>query len=88
MQLPPIAATTIGSFPRPNWLAQPDRARVIFRHRRARFLRARRLQRCLSTHPTSESGFHIKYIDLDEQKVFDPTPAIQLIKETLGELGK
>jgi len=31
MQLPPIAATTIGSFPRPNWLAQPDRARVIFR---------------------------------------------------------
>ncbi len=31
MQLPAIAATTIGSFPRPNWLAQPDRARVIFR---------------------------------------------------------
>jgi len=31
MQLPPIAATTIGSFPRPSWLAQPDRARVIFR---------------------------------------------------------
>jgi len=31
MNLPPIAATTIGSFPRPNWLAQPDRARVIFR---------------------------------------------------------
>ncbi len=30
----------------------------------------------------------VKYIDLDEQKVFDPTPAIQLIKETLGELGK
>jgi 5-methyltetrahydropteroyltriglutamate--homocysteine methyltransferase len=31
MQLPPIAATTIGSFPRPNWLAQNDRARAIFR---------------------------------------------------------
>jgi iron(III) transport system substrate-binding protein len=30
----------------------------------------------------------IKYIDLDEQKVFDATPAIQLIKDTLGELGK
>lgn len=30
----------------------------------------------------------VKYIDLDEQKAFDPTPAIQLIKETLGEIGK
>ena len=30
----------------------------------------------------------VKYIDLDEQRVFDPTPAIQLIKETLGEIGK
>ncbi|HSQ12832.1 MAG TPA: hypothetical protein VLM90_07435, partial [Candidatus Deferrimicrobium sp.] len=30
----------------------------------------------------------VKYIDLDEQKVFDPSPAIQLIKETLGEIGK
>ena len=30
----------------------------------------------------------VKYIDLDEQKVFDPSPAIQLIKETLGEAGK
>ena len=31
MQLPPIAATTIGSFPRPAWLAQTDRSRAIFR---------------------------------------------------------
>jgi len=30
----------------------------------------------------------VKYIDLDEQKVFDPSPAIQLIKDTLGEIGK
>ena len=30
----------------------------------------------------------VKYIDLDEQKVFDPSPAIQLIKETLGDAGK
>ncbi len=30
----------------------------------------------------------VKYIDLDEQKVFDPAPAIQLIKDTLGEMGK
>ena len=31
MQLPPIAATTIGSFPRPSWLAATERSRVIFR---------------------------------------------------------
>jgi 5-methyltetrahydropteroyltriglutamate--homocysteine methyltransferase len=31
MQLPPIAATTIGSFPRPSWLAATDRSRVNFR---------------------------------------------------------
>jgi 5-methyltetrahydropteroyltriglutamate--homocysteine methyltransferase len=31
MQLPPIATTTIGSFPRPGWLATTERSRVIFR---------------------------------------------------------
>lgn len=31
MQLPAIATTTIGSFPRPQWLAQTDRSRAIFR---------------------------------------------------------
>src|SRR5947207_12711054 len=31
MQLPPIATTTIGSFPRPSWLATTERSRVIFR---------------------------------------------------------
>jgi 5-methyltetrahydropteroyltriglutamate--homocysteine methyltransferase len=31
MQLPPIAATTVGSFPRPSWLADRDRSQVIFR---------------------------------------------------------
>lgn len=31
MQLPPVAATTIGSFPRPGWLAQNERSRAIFR---------------------------------------------------------
>jgi iron(III) transport system substrate-binding protein len=30
----------------------------------------------------------VRYIDLDEQKVFDPNPAIQLIKDSLGEAGK
>jgi 5-methyltetrahydropteroyltriglutamate--homocysteine methyltransferase len=31
MQLPRIATTTIGSFPRPGWLATTERSRVIFR---------------------------------------------------------
>ncbi|HEU4342419.1 MAG TPA: hypothetical protein VFU31_12685 [Candidatus Binatia bacterium] len=31
MPLPPIAATTIGSFPRPAWLAVTERSRVNFR---------------------------------------------------------
>jgi 5-methyltetrahydropteroyltriglutamate--homocysteine methyltransferase len=31
MQVPPIAATTIGSFPRPNWLAVSERTVVKFR---------------------------------------------------------
>ncbi len=31
MQLPPIATTTIGSFPRPAWIGATDRSRVNFR---------------------------------------------------------
>jgi len=31
MQLPPIATTTVGSFPRPGWLAEPERSQVKFR---------------------------------------------------------
>lgn len=31
MQLPPIATTTVGSFPRPTWLGATDRSRVNFR---------------------------------------------------------
>ena len=31
MQLPPIAATTIGSFPRPSWLAVQERSQATFR---------------------------------------------------------
>jgi methionine synthase II (cobalamin-independent) len=30
MQLPPIATTTVGSFPRPSWLAATERSRVNF----------------------------------------------------------
>ncbi|MBI2360810.1 MAG: 5-methyltetrahydropteroyltriglutamate--homocysteine methyltransferase [Deltaproteobacteria bacterium] len=31
MQLPPIATTTVGSFPRPGWLATTERTQVAFR---------------------------------------------------------
>ncbi len=31
MQLPPIATTTVGSFPRPGWLADRERSQVTFR---------------------------------------------------------
>jgi len=31
MQLPPIATTTVGSFPRPGWLASTERSRANFR---------------------------------------------------------
>jgi 5-methyltetrahydropteroyltriglutamate--homocysteine methyltransferase len=31
MKLPPIATTTVGSFPRPTWLATTERSRVNFR---------------------------------------------------------
>ena len=31
MNLPPIATTTVGSFPRPNWLADQERSEVTFR---------------------------------------------------------
>ena len=30
MQLPPVAATTVGSFPRPSWLASPARGGAVF----------------------------------------------------------
>ena len=31
MHLPPIATTTVGSFPRPNWLAERTRSHITFR---------------------------------------------------------
>ena len=31
MKLPAIATTTVGSFPRPSWLAKPERSQVNFR---------------------------------------------------------
>jgi len=59
MQLPPIAATTIGSFPRPNWLAQPDRARVIFRLEGERLKEAQDDATALSIHTQERIGLDL-----------------------------
>jgi len=40
MRLPPIATTTVGSFPRPGWLADADRSQVKFRLEGARLSEA------------------------------------------------
>lgn len=40
MKLPPIATTTVGSFPRPAWLAEVDRSQVKFRVEAARLREA------------------------------------------------
>jgi len=40
MRLPPIATTTVGSFPRPVWLADADRSQVKFRLEGARLSEA------------------------------------------------
>jgi 5-methyltetrahydropteroyltriglutamate--homocysteine methyltransferase len=32
MKLTPLTTTTVGSFPRPHWLAETQRSRVVFRH--------------------------------------------------------
>ena len=40
MQLPPIATTTVGSFPRPSWLADHERSQVKFRLEGARLAEA------------------------------------------------
>lgn len=59
MQLPAIAATTIGSFPRPNWLAQPDRARVIFRLEGENLKEAQDDATALSIHNQEQIGLDL-----------------------------
>ena len=40
MRLPPVATTTVGSFPRPGWLADTDRSQVKFRLEGTRLIEA------------------------------------------------
>jgi 5-methyltetrahydropteroyltriglutamate--homocysteine methyltransferase len=59
MQLPPIAATTIGSFPRPAWLAQTDRSRAIFRLEGAALKEAQDDATALSIHTQEQIGLDL-----------------------------
>lgn len=59
MQLPPIAATTIGSFPRPEWLAQVDRSRATFRYEGAALKQAQDDATALSIHTQDRIGLDL-----------------------------
>ena len=59
MQLPPITATTIGSFPRPNWLAQNERSRAVFRLEGAALKEAQDDATALSIHTQERIGLDL-----------------------------
>ena len=59
MQLPIIAATTIGSFPRPTWLAQTDRSRALFRLEGAVLKEAQDDATALSIHTQERIGLDL-----------------------------
>ncbi len=57
--LPPIATTTIGSFPRPNWLAQNERSRAVFRLEGAALKEAQDDATALSIHTQERIGLDL-----------------------------
>jgi 5-methyltetrahydropteroyltriglutamate--homocysteine methyltransferase len=59
MQLPSIAATTIGSFPRPSWLAQNERSRAVFRLEGAELKQAQDDATALSIHNQERIGLDL-----------------------------
>ena len=59
MTLPLIAATTIGSFPRPTWLAQTDRNRVSYRLEGATLKEAQDDATALSIHTQEQIGLDL-----------------------------
>jgi 5-methyltetrahydropteroyltriglutamate--homocysteine methyltransferase len=66
MQLPPIAATTIGSFPRPSWLAQNERSRAVFRLEGAALREAQDDATALSIH--TQEGLGLDLLSDGEQR--------------------
>ena len=59
MEIPAIAATTIGSFPRPTWLAQTDRNRVSYRLEGATLKEAQDDATALSIHTQQQIGLDL-----------------------------
>src|SRR5215472_2240831 len=59
MEIPPIAATTIGSFPRPTWLAETDRNRVSYRLEGATLKEAQDDATALSIHTQEQIGLDL-----------------------------
>jgi len=59
MNLPPIAATTIGSFPRPSWLARNERSRAVFRLEGAALTEAQDDATALSIHTQERIGLDL-----------------------------
>jgi len=59
MQLPPVAATTIGSFPRPSWLAQNERSRAVFRLEGAALKEAQDDATALNIHTQERIGLDL-----------------------------
>lgn len=59
MHLPAVAATTIGSFPRPSWLAQNERSRAVFRLEGAALKEAQDDATALSIHTQERIGLDL-----------------------------
>jgi len=59
MEIPLIAATTIGSFPRPTWLAETDRNRVSYRLEGATLKEAQDDATALSIHTQEQIGLDL-----------------------------
>ena len=56
MQLPPLAATTVGSFPRPSWLATVERSAATFRLEGDSLREAQNDATIITIHDQEEAG--------------------------------
>lgn len=59
MQLPPVATTTVGSFPRPAWLASTERSRVTFLLEGAALRQAQDDATALNIHAQEQIGLDL-----------------------------
>ena len=59
MQLPPLAATTVGSFPRPSWLATVERSAATFRLEGDSLREAQNDATIITIHDQEEAGLDL-----------------------------